>query len=165
MTCSRVQALHRFAGGGEERPHLLLEGFDAEQVWLQLDGQLKGAAQKGRKLLRKAGDVPHLLQPGMEDALQGEPMATHPFCPTLRLAAAVVQAPLFSTCLCPVDVQYHRNVHWLHSVIWIGSPEALVQVGHPLISSFVFFLLLLALFCLQDTRSCGICTPEATSQK
>lgn len=73
FTDAWLQALHRFAGGGEERPHLLLEGFDAEQVWLQLDGQLKGAAQRGRKLLRKAGDVPHLLQPGMEDALQGGP--------------------------------------------------------------------------------------------
>ncbi|KAK9841258.1 hypothetical protein WJX74_002726 [Apatococcus lobatus] len=67
---SALEALDRFAGAGTERPQLLLEGFDAEQVWLQLDAQLKGAAQRGRRLLRKAGDVPHLLQPGMEDALQ-----------------------------------------------------------------------------------------------
>ena len=66
-----MQALHRFVGGGEEGRQLLLEGFDAEQVWLQLDGQLKGAAQRGRKLLRRAGDVAQLLQPGLDDALQG----------------------------------------------------------------------------------------------
>lgn len=70
-----MQALHRYVRDGEERVPLLLEGFDAEQVWLQLDGQLKGAAQKGRKLLRKAGDVPQLLLPGIEDDLQGESKA------------------------------------------------------------------------------------------
>ena len=97
-----MQALHRVAGGGEERPQLLLEGFDAEQVWLQLDAQLKGAAQRGRKLLRKAGDVPHLLQPGMQDALQGVPLqhtcCLHRFGQSASCCAAGCQPKQVGSC-------------------------------------------------------------------
>ena len=100
------------SGAGAALPELYTEGFDAEQIWLQLDLQVGalwapcfssipqstvqlwdalpaglpccfteqqhaleqagGALKRARKLMRRAGEVPSLVLPEMEEALDGE---------------------------------------------------------------------------------------------
>lgn len=53
-----------------------MEGFDAEQIWLQLEMQSEGALKRARRLFKKAGEVPRLVLPEMEEALDGEWLRT-----------------------------------------------------------------------------------------
>ena len=59
-------------------PQLYVEGFDAEQIWLQLEMQSEGALKRARRLFRKAGEVPRLVPPEMEEALDGKRRVHHP---------------------------------------------------------------------------------------
>ncbi|CAL8464926.1 g4461 [Coccomyxa elongata] len=54
---------------GAAGAQLYVEGFDAEQIWLQLEMQSEGALKRARRLFRKAGEVPRLVLPEMEEAL------------------------------------------------------------------------------------------------
>lgn len=66
------------AGGGAAAaaspgalPELYIEGFDAEQIWLQLELAAGPALKRARKLLRKVGQEPQLLTPETEEAIDG----------------------------------------------------------------------------------------------
>jgi hypothetical protein len=59
------------ASGELAPPQLYVDGFDAEQIWLQLEMQSADALKRARRLIRKAGDVPRLVLPEMEEALDG----------------------------------------------------------------------------------------------
>ena len=48
-----------------------MDGFDAEQIWLQLDQATVPHLKRVRKLLRKAGSEPRLLLPNIEEDLEG----------------------------------------------------------------------------------------------
>ena len=48
-----------------------MDGFDAEQIWLQLDQATVPLLKCVRKLLRKAGSKPRLLLPNIEEDLEG----------------------------------------------------------------------------------------------
>ncbi|EFN57436.1 hypothetical protein CHLNCDRAFT_142905 [Chlorella variabilis] len=50
-------------------PELYVDGFDAEQIWLQLELAVPPALQLARKLLKKAGQQPQLVTPEMEEAI------------------------------------------------------------------------------------------------
>ena len=52
-------------------PELYIEGFDAEQIWLQLELAAAPALKRARKLLRKVGEQPQLLTPETEEAIDG----------------------------------------------------------------------------------------------
>ena len=52
-------------------PELYVDGFDAEQIWLQLELAVPPALQRARKLLKKAGQQPQLVTPEMEEAIDG----------------------------------------------------------------------------------------------
>ena len=47
------------------------DGFDAEQIWLQLELAAGPALKRARKLLKKAGEEPLLLTPETEEAIDG----------------------------------------------------------------------------------------------
>lgn len=51
---------------------LYVEGFDAEQIWLQLDMLSAPALKKARKLMRKAEGIEKLIPEDVEEALDGE---------------------------------------------------------------------------------------------
>ena len=53
-------------------PLLHVEGFDAEQIWLQLDMASAHFVRRARRLLKKAGNEPELLTPEMDEDLEGE---------------------------------------------------------------------------------------------
>ncbi len=59
------------AAGPGALPELYIEGFDAEQIWLQLELAAAPALKRARKLLRKVGQEPQLLTPETEEALDG----------------------------------------------------------------------------------------------
>ncbi len=59
------------SAGGSALQQLYVEGFDAEQIWLQLEMQSAEALKRARRLLKKAGEVPRLVLPEMEEALDG----------------------------------------------------------------------------------------------
>ena len=59
------------AAGPGALPELYIEGFDAEQIWLQLELAAGPALKRARKLLRKVGQEPQLLTPETEEALDG----------------------------------------------------------------------------------------------
>ena len=48
-----------------------MDGFDAEQIWLQLDQATVPLLKRVRKLLRKADSEPRLLLPNIEEDLEG----------------------------------------------------------------------------------------------
>ncbi|KAL3156038.1 hypothetical protein ABBQ32_013026 [Trebouxia sp. C0010 RCD-2024] len=50
-------------------PELHVEGFDAEQVWLQLDMASAQLVRRAKRLLKKAGPEPSLLTPETEEDL------------------------------------------------------------------------------------------------
>ena len=52
-------------------PELYIDGFDAEQVWLQLELAAGPALKRARRLLKKAGRAPELLTAEMEEAIDG----------------------------------------------------------------------------------------------
>lgn len=52
-------------------PELYIQGFDAEQIWLQLELAAGPAFKRARRLLKKAGQEPELLTPEMEEAIDG----------------------------------------------------------------------------------------------
>lgn len=52
-------------------PELYIEGFDAEQIWLQLELSAGPALKRMRKLLKKAGQDLELLNPETEEAIDG----------------------------------------------------------------------------------------------
>ena len=52
-------------------PQLHVEGFDAEQIWLQLDMASAHVVRRARRLLKKAGNEPELLTPEMDEDLEG----------------------------------------------------------------------------------------------
>lgn len=56
----------------QQPQELYVDGFDAEQIWLQLEMHSEGALKRARRLFKKAGDVPRLVLPEMEEALDGE---------------------------------------------------------------------------------------------
>ena len=60
-------------GGGTASalPELYVEGFDAEQIWLQLELAAAPALKRARKLLKRAGRDPLLLTAEMEEAVDG----------------------------------------------------------------------------------------------
>ena len=51
---------------------LHVEGFDAEQIWLQLDMASAQLVRRAKRLLKKAGTDPSLLTPETEEDLTGE---------------------------------------------------------------------------------------------
>jgi hypothetical protein len=63
--------------GGQPRPaaaqqeELYVDGFDAEQVWLQLDMAAAPALKKARRQLRKAAGAERLVPEDVEEALDG----------------------------------------------------------------------------------------------
>ena len=61
------------SGGGSAAalPELYIDGFDAEQIWLQLELAAGPALKRARKLLKKAGEEPLLLTPETEEAIDG----------------------------------------------------------------------------------------------
>ncbi|KDD75871.1 hypothetical protein H632_c461p0, partial [Helicosporidium sp. ATCC 50920] len=76
-----LQALHRLAQAHSRRSGarkglgkagllgLCTEGFDPEQIWLQLEGALEPQLKQASRLLRAAGEEPQLLSPEDEAAL------------------------------------------------------------------------------------------------
>lgn len=56
-------------------PELHVEGFDAEQVWLQLDMASAQLVRRAKRLLKKAGPEPSLLTPETEEDLSGQHIA------------------------------------------------------------------------------------------
>lgn len=64
-------------------PELHVEGFDAEQVWLQLDMASAQLVRRAKRLLKKAGPEPSLLTPETEEDLSGQ-HASH--CTTVFLS-------------------------------------------------------------------------------
>ena len=50
-------------------PALYVEGFDAEQIWLQLDLLSAPALKRARKQLKKSEDIQSLVPPDVEEAL------------------------------------------------------------------------------------------------
>jgi U3 small nucleolar RNA-associated protein MPP10 len=58
-------------GSAVALPELYIDGFDAEQIWLQLELAAGPALKRARKLLKKAGEEPMLLTPKTEDAIDG----------------------------------------------------------------------------------------------
>lgn len=59
------------AAGPGALPELYIEGFDAEQIWLQMELAAAPALKRARKLLRKVGQEPQLLTPETEEAIDG----------------------------------------------------------------------------------------------
>ncbi|PRW59087.1 U3 small nucleolar ribonucleo MPP10-like isoform X1 [Chlorella sorokiniana] len=57
------------AAGPGALPELYIDGFDAEQIWLQLELAAAPALKRARKLLRKVGQEPQLLTPETEEAI------------------------------------------------------------------------------------------------
>eukprot|EP00803_Ostreobium_quekettii_P011262 evm.model.scf_1173.1 EVM.evm.TU.scf_1173.1 scf_1173:928-4456(-) len=59
------------AGKGGEAPRgsLHVSGFDAEQIWAQIDGLSTELSKRTRRLLRKAGGEPSFLAEGVEEDL------------------------------------------------------------------------------------------------
>lgn len=53
-------------------PELYVEGFDAEQIWLQLEAASVPALKRAQRLLKKIGPAPRLLAPETEEAVDGE---------------------------------------------------------------------------------------------
>lgn len=53
-------------------PELHVDGFDAEQIWSQLDVSTGSAIRQLRKRLKKLGTDVQLLSPEAEADLQGE---------------------------------------------------------------------------------------------
>ena len=51
---------------------LHVDGFDAEQIWLQLDLASAQLVRRAKRLLKKAGNDPSLLTPDMEEDLTGQ---------------------------------------------------------------------------------------------
>lgn len=80
---------HHAAGGAGRRagsgilPELYIDGFDAEQIWLQLDLAMKPALKRARKLLRSAGQEPVLLTREAEDAVDGGTLEQEGSCPCM----------------------------------------------------------------------------------
>ena len=58
-------------GSAAALPELYIDGFDAEQIWLQLELAAGPALKRARKLLKKAGEEPLLLTPETEEAIDG----------------------------------------------------------------------------------------------
>ncbi|KAK9823286.1 hypothetical protein WJX72_001624 [[Myrmecia] bisecta] len=58
------------AAAASALPELHVDGFDAEQIWLQLELQSGPVLKRARRLLRKLGDEPQLLTPETEEALK-----------------------------------------------------------------------------------------------
>lgn len=52
---------------------LHVDGFDAEQIWLQLDSASAQLVRRARRLLKKAGTDPSLLTPERDQDLTGQP--------------------------------------------------------------------------------------------
>jgi hypothetical protein len=67
---------------------LYVEGFDPEQIWLQLDMAAVPALKLARRQLRKAGDVASLLPADVEAALDGAPRCLWRPAPCLCLLAS-----------------------------------------------------------------------------
>ena len=53
-------------------PELYVEGFDPEQIWLQLDMAAAPALKRARRLLKKVGPEAQLLTPETEETVDGE---------------------------------------------------------------------------------------------
>lgn len=62
---------HRLQTAQPMMPQLHVEGFDAEQIWLQLDMASAHVVRRARRLLKKAGNEPELLTPEMDEDLEG----------------------------------------------------------------------------------------------
>ena len=54
---------------------LHVDGFDAEQIWLQLDMASAQLVRRAKRLLKKAGTDPSLLTPETEEDLTGQQAA------------------------------------------------------------------------------------------
>ncbi|KAK9835328.1 hypothetical protein WJX81_002321 [Elliptochloris bilobata] len=70
-TASAAPAPAGTASAASEQPaqELLVDGFDAEQVWLQLEAAAPALLRRARRLLRRAGDAPSLIDADTEAAL------------------------------------------------------------------------------------------------
>ena len=60
------------AGALSTIPELHVDGFDAEQIWLQLDMASAQLVRRAKRLLKKAGSEPSLLTPETEEDLSGQ---------------------------------------------------------------------------------------------
>ena len=68
------------SGGGalhqtQTQAQIYVDGFDPEQIWLQLDMVSVPAIKRARRLLRKAGDISRLVPEDVEEALDGETLS------------------------------------------------------------------------------------------
>ena len=56
-------------------PELHVEGFDAEQIWLQLDMAPAQLVRRAKRLLKKAGSEPSLLKAHLDGVGSSEARA------------------------------------------------------------------------------------------
>ena len=67
-----AKPIDQVAAASGSMPELLVEGFDAEQIWLQLDMTSAQLVRRAKRLLKKAGTEPSLLTPETEEDLTGQ---------------------------------------------------------------------------------------------
>ena len=99
-------------------PELHVEGFDAEQVWLQLDMASAQLVRRAKRLLKKAGPEPSLLTPETEEDLSGQQIAL-PWHYS-RLLWSCVQHTLASGSSGGSSVEHARQEQPL-AFMWLGG--------------------------------------------
>lgn len=92
-------------------PELHVEGFDAEQVWLQLDMASAQLVRRAKRLLKKAGPEPSLLTPETEEDLSGQNIAFR--CTTYFSSVCGVQHTLAVVYPCKAHCE-HPGKHSHH---------------------------------------------------
>ena len=88
---------------------LHVEGFDAEQIWLQLDMASAQLVRRAKRLLKKAGTDPSLLTPDMEEDLTGQ-QSQYPLA--IKTPEAVLHA---SQCILYKN-QEHQTCHTIAAI-------------------------------------------------
>ena len=96
-------------------PELHVEGFDAEQIWLQLDMASAQLVRRAKRLLKKAGADPSLLTPETEEDLSGQHAAS------------------FSVQLLPLEVLSHVSLHRCASATHTHTLSTLRQAAIALL--------------------------------
>ena len=93
-------------------PELHVEGFDAEQIWLQLDMASAQLVRRAKRLLKKAGSEPSLLTPETEEDLSGQ----HAAFLSVQLTSFGVAWCQAHRCSCTRHLSIRRNALALHSL-------------------------------------------------
>lgn len=84
-------------------PELHVEGFDAEQIWLQLDMASAQLVRRAKRLLKKAGSEPSLLTPETEEDLSGQHAASTLFVERAIVIFEVLSGAPVLLCQCRCD--------------------------------------------------------------